>query len=186
MCPMLNKCNIIQSCIYHWQVWDETKYPWSDLMELTITTTLPHITTNRTYYNLNNRPACLHMDSPESVKVSDWDPNLKKKSTHMMKSSNGNIFRVTGPLCGEFTGHRWIPLTQRPVTQSFEVFFDLRLNKRLNKQSQGWWFEMPPRPLWRHYNAEADLILEYDFKWGIWEYRRALNNRKMPTGQVMW
>ena len=29
----------------------------------------------------------------------------------MMTSSNGNIFRVTGPLCGKFTGHRWIPLT---------------------------------------------------------------------------
>ena len=27
-------------------------------------------------------------------------------------SSIGNIFRVTGPLCGEFTGHRWIPLTK--------------------------------------------------------------------------
>ena len=26
----------------------------------------------------------------------------------MMTSSNGNIFRVTGPLCGEFIGHRWI------------------------------------------------------------------------------
>ena len=26
--------------------------------------------------------------------------------------SNGNIFRVTGPLCGEFTGHRWIPSTK--------------------------------------------------------------------------
>ena len=30
----------------------------------------------------------------------------------MMTSSNGNIFCVTGPLCGEFTGHRWIPLTK--------------------------------------------------------------------------
>ena len=30
----------------------------------------------------------------------------------MMTLSNGNIFRVTGPLCGEFTGHRWIPLTK--------------------------------------------------------------------------
>ena len=30
----------------------------------------------------------------------------------MMTSSNGNIFRITGPLCGEFTGHRWIPLTK--------------------------------------------------------------------------
>ena len=30
----------------------------------------------------------------------------------MMTSSNGNIFCITGPLCGEFTGHRWIPLTK--------------------------------------------------------------------------
>ena len=30
----------------------------------------------------------------------------------MMTSSNGNIFRVTGHLCGEFTGHRWIPCTK--------------------------------------------------------------------------
>ena len=32
-----------------------------------------------------------------------------KSRIYMMTSSNGNIFRVTGPLCGEFTGHRWIP-----------------------------------------------------------------------------
>ena len=31
---------------------------------------------------------------------------------YMMTSSNGNIFRVTGPLCEEFTDHRWIPLTK--------------------------------------------------------------------------
>ena len=29
----------------------------------------------------------------------------------IMTSSNGNVFRVTGPLWGESTGHRWIPLT---------------------------------------------------------------------------
>ena len=52
----------------------------------------------------------------------------------MMTSSNGNIFRVTGHLCGEFTGPRWIP-TQRPLARSFDCFFDLRLNKRLSKQS---------------------------------------------------
>ena len=52
---------------------------------------------------------------------------------NMMKSSNGNIFRVTGPLCGDFTGPGEFP-TQRPVTRSFDVFFDLRLYKRLSKQ----------------------------------------------------
>ena len=52
---------------------------------------------------------------------------------YRMTSSNGSIFRVTGPLCGEFTGPGEFP-TQRPVMRSFDVFFDLRLNKRLSKQ----------------------------------------------------
>ena len=67
----------------------------------------------------------------------------------MMTSSNGNIFRVTGPLCGEFTGPGEFP-TQRPVTRSFDVFFELRLNKRLSKQPWSWWFETPSLSLWRH------------------------------------
>ena len=56
-------------------------------------------------------------------------------SSHMMTLSNGNIFRVTGPLCGEFTGPGEFP-TKRPVTRSFHVYFDLRLNKRLRKQRE--------------------------------------------------
>ena len=47
------------------------------------------------------------------------------------------------PVPGEFPA-------QRPVTRSFNVYFDLRLNKRLSKQSWGWWFETLSRPLWRH------------------------------------
>ena len=42
---------------------------------------------------------------------------------------------------------------QRLVTWSFDVFFDLRLNKRLSKQSLGWWCETLSRPLWRHCNG---------------------------------
>ena len=52
------------------------------------------------------------------------------------------------PVPGEFPG-------QRPVTRSVDVFFDLRLNKRLSKQSWGWWFETLSRPLWRHCNVYA-------------------------------
>ena len=55
--------------------------------------------------------------------------------------------RVTGPFCGEFPA-------QRPVTRSFNVFLDLRLNKRLSKQWWGWWFETPSGPLWHHCNVE--------------------------------
>ena len=49
------------------------------------------------------------------------------------------------PVPGEFPA-------QRPVTRSSDVFSDLRLNKRLSKQSWGWWFETPSRPLWRYCN----------------------------------
>ena len=41
----------------------------------------------------------------------------------MTLSSNGNIFRVTGHLCGEFTGE--FP-AQRPVTRSFEILYITR------------------------------------------------------------
>ena len=50
------------------------------------------------------------------------------------------------PVSGEFPA-------QRPVTQSFDIFFDLHLNKRLSKLSWGWWFETLSCPLWRHCNA---------------------------------
>ena len=75
----------------------------------------------------------------------------------MMTSSNGNIFRVTSPLCGEFTGPGEFP-TQRTVTGSFDVFFDLRLNKRLSKQWWGWWFETPSWSLWRQCNVLRILL----------------------------
>ena len=55
------------------------------------------------------------------------------------------IYAGNSSVTGEFPA-------QRPVTRSFDVFFDLWLNKRLSKQWWGWWFETPPRPLWRHSN----------------------------------
>ena len=63
------------------------------------------------------------------------------------------------PVTGEFP-------EQRPVTPCFDVFFDLRLNKRLSKQSWGWWFETPSRSLWRHCNGELYIGIR---KWhGYW------------------
>ena len=84
-------------------------------------------------------------------------PLLGQSHHCMMTSSNGNIFRVTGPLCGEFTGPGKFP-TQRPVTRSFDVLFDLRLNKRLSKQPWGWWFETPSWSLWRQRNGPSRWI----------------------------
>ena len=42
---------------------------------------------------------------------------------------------------------------QRPATWSFDVFFDPRPNKWLNKQSWGWWSETQSSSLWRHRNV---------------------------------
>ena len=57
------------------------------------------------------------------------------------------------PVTGDFP-------SQRPVTRSFDVFFDLRLNKRLSKQSWGWWFETPLHSLWRHCNGSCTTANE--------------------------
>ena len=81
------------------------------------------------------------------------------------------IFRVTGPLCGEFTGPGEFP-AQRPVPRSFDVFFDLRLNKRLSKQSRGWRFETPTWPLWRQRNEL------HQWYWG--NHRTEPVSRKQP------
>ena len=48
--------------------------------------------------------------------------------------------------------------SQRPVTQSFDIFFDLRLNKWLSKQSWGWWFETPRCSWWRHCNVVTGRV----------------------------
>ena len=55
------------------------------------------------------------------------------------------LFASNSPVTGEFP-------SQRPVTRSFDVFFDLHMNKQLSKQSWGWWFEMPSCSLWCHCN----------------------------------
>ena len=44
------------------------------------------------------------------------------------------------------------------LMRSFDVFFDLRPNKRLCKQSKCRWFEIPSRYLWRHSNLRWDSV----------------------------
>ena len=56
----------------------------------------------------HNRPSC--GSKPIRAKIKMRAMLLSK--SFMMTSSNGNIIRVIGHLCGEFTGPRWIPRTK--------------------------------------------------------------------------
>ena len=60
-----------------------------------------------------------------------WWRHQMETFSALLALSEGN-----SPVSGEFPA-------QRPVTRSFDIFFDLRLNKRLSKQSWGWWFKTP-------------------------------------------
>ena len=74
--------------------------------------------------------------------------SLRSWWRHQMETFSALLALCAGnsPVTGEFP-------SQRPVTRSFDVFFDLHLNKRLSTQSRGWWFETPSQPLWRHCNV---------------------------------
>ena len=78
-------------------------------------------------------------------------PAIVPSRYNMMTSWTGNIFALLdlcaeiSPITGEFPA-------ERPVTRSCGVFFDLRLNKWLSKQSWGCWFVTPLGSLWRHCN----------------------------------
>ena len=73
------------------------------------------------------------------------------------------------PICaGNSSAAGEFPL-QRPVTRSFDVFFDLRMNKRLSIQSRRRWLETPSRHLWRHCNVNMQAIVDnqgHSVNWG--------------------
>ena len=101
--------------------------------------------------------------SPKWGKSTDDDQNLKSVlkmfrihqyveswRRHQMETYSALLALCVGDslVTGEFP-------SQRPVTLSFDVFFDLRPNKRFSKQSWGWWFETPSRSLWHYCNDPA-------------------------------
>ena len=95
------------------------------------------------------------------------------------------------PVTGEFP-------SQRPVTRSFDVFFDLRLNKRFSKQSRRRWFETLSPPLWRHCNSfirspqgicvtghATPAVLNYWFMTYVNTFRPRQNARYFPDDIFM-
>ena len=94
--------------------------------------------------------ACVHelwrVRFPTKHRIAWWRHQMETFSP-LLAICAGN-----SPVTAEFP-------TQRPMTRSFDVFFDLRLNKRLGQQSWGWWFETLSRPLWSHCNGDWSCSL---------------------------
>ena len=104
----------------------------------------PHVTSQ--YCTIYTRDSVHDVPVPsherEGVSMSWW--------RHQMETFSALLTICAGnsPVTGEFP-------TQRPVTRSFDVYFDLHPNKRLSKQLWGWWFETQSSPLWRHRNGSG-------------------------------
>ena len=117
----------------------KTRAWWSYILNIWLNDSLDNIVRGQwVKYMLMNKPLALDMNLCRTF-LSWW--------RHQMGTFSALLALCVGnsPVIGDFP-------SQRPVTRSFDVFFNLRLNKQLSKQSWGRWFETPSRPLWRHCN----------------------------------
>ena len=91
--------------------------------------------------------------SPEHKYIQGWLSDPWSWWRHQMETFSTLLAPCAGNslVTGEFP-------SQKPVTWSFDVFFDLCLNKWLSKQSWSWWFEMPSHSLWPHCNNSRAFI----------------------------
>ena len=111
-----------------------------------------------------------HIRDPNLVMAVLTDVPNAAVLCHHETSSSGNISALLAICAGNSPVNGEFP-SQRPVTRSFDVFFDLRPNKRLSKQWWGWWYETPPRKLWRHCNASKCTLLTMPLQWRhIWRH----------------
>ena len=94
----------------------------------------------RRYLYIESGPWLLHVHSREWVIILPWWRHQMETFSALLAICAGN-----SPVSGEFPA-------QRPVAGSYDIFFDLCLNKRLCKQSWCWWFETL---LWRQCNVKC-------------------------------
>ena len=77
-------------------------------------------------------------------------------------TSHGNFFRVTGQLCGEFTGPRWIPRTTASDVELWRFLWSW-INGWVNNREAGYL-----RRHCAHYDVAVMIESLWDFTWGLW------------------
>ena len=142
--------------VYTVRIWDQVSNPMNfyDIRSITASVNLFQIFAEYIFcpmFTLNITRCHLilyvyYIPSNQRMVLSSWWRYQMETISALLAICAGN-----SPVPGEFPA-------QRPVTRNFDVFFDLRLNKRLRKQSWGWWFVTLSRPLWRHFNVLCFII----------------------------
>ena len=87
---------------------------------------------------------------PSSEKIFILLTDVYMHYSNMMTSSNGSIFRFTGHLCGEFTGHRWIPYTKASDAELWYFLWSAQINGWVNNGEAG---DL------RHHRAHYDITI---------------------------
>ena len=148
----MHKQLVIQLCYHIWsQSINKTPLAWSALITVGIGQMIIALIL------VSHTPVLNHTKFGNLCFWTSMGALIQKASTwwrHLMETFSAllAICAVNSPVPDEFP-------TQRPVTRRFDVYFDLRPNKRLSKQSWGWWFETQSRPLWRPRNANDQVSM---------------------------
>ena len=100
--------------------------------------------------------------------------SLEINFNDMMTSSNGNIFRVAGILCGEFTGHRWIPHTKASDAVLWCLFFICAWIK-------GWVNNREAGDLRRHRTQYDVTVMKFKTNHDF-HSRKFISKRRLRTG----
>ena len=147
--------------------WKGFKWSFSTASEMHSITDVKYLNRVHAVFVSNRRGAKVHFklwtprNDTRKFTIQNWKRITRTKDFKhkictwcaMMTSSNENIFRVTGPLCGELTGSGEFP-TQRPVMRNYDVFFDLVLKKN------GWVNNRGAADL-RRYRGHYDVTVMY-------------------------
>ena len=132
--------------------------PWLTIRHLTSLRSLPLLAKSKYQRRSVNDNIKLKFEAKMTqTHTSVWRNLIISGWRHQMETFSALLVLWAGnsPVTGEF------PL-QRPVTRSFDVFFNLRLNKQLSKRSRRRWFETQSCSFWPHCDVVVNTLQSND------------------------